>query len=218
MGDQPNVTSDDWLRECSNDILYEYWMMLFATYAQHEHLALQNALLEVARLHWRSLASFFFATEKKAVGGRMPIKNEKRTPGQDTDILATDYLSTWRPPPPANWTTFLNEYDRTQKQIAHLCLYRARQRRPYSGDGNEHFNTKAWPLPELARPIIACMRDFLNRCASDPIASKRLDWQGNNFTSLVIVERELRTAGVLSPDDCTADALAPEVGGSTNPH
>lgn len=216
MGGPPNVTSDDWLRECSNDILYEYWVMLFATFARHEHEALQNALLEVARLHWRSLASFFYAAESE-VGTRMPILNPKRVPGKDTDILASDYLHNWKPPAPPNWTHFLKEYDRTQKQIAHLCLYRARQRRPYTGDGNEHFNTKAWPLPELATPIITCMRDFLNRCAADPKASNRLDWQGDNFESLLIVESELRTTGMLSPNDCIATALTAKTGGLVNP-
>jgi len=108
MGDQPNVTSDDWLRECSNDILYEYWMMLFATFARHEHQALQNALLEVARLHWRSLASFFYAHEPEG-GKRMPVLNAKRVSGKDTDILASDYLHDWKPTQPPDWTRFLNE-------------------------------------------------------------------------------------------------------------
>ena len=108
MGDQPNVTSDDWLRECSNDILYEYWMMLFATFARHEHQALKNALLEVARLHWRSLASFFYAHEPEG-GKRMPVLNAKRVSGKDTDILASDYLHDWKPTQPPDWTRFLNE-------------------------------------------------------------------------------------------------------------
>ena len=214
MGEQPSVASDDWLRECSNDILYEYWMLLFASFARHSHKALQNALLEVARLHWRSLASFFYADESE-VGKRMPVKNRKRVAGKDADILACDYLRDWAPRPPPNWTRFLNEYDRTQKQIAHLCLYRARQRRPYIGDGDEHFNAKAWPLRELAIPIITCMQDFLKGCASTPEASNRIDWEGGNFESLLIVEHELQAAGVLSSSDCIASTLTSKPGDST---
>ena len=30
----PQISSEAWLRECSNDILYDYWMMLFSTYAR----------------------------------------------------------------------------------------------------------------------------------------------------------------------------------------
>ena len=206
MGDRPSITSDDWLRECSNDVLYEYWMMLLATYARHEHPALQNALLEAARLHWRSLASFFYASEE-TVGKRMPIKNPKRLPGKDADILATDYLRRWKPTPPPDWAYFLDAYDRTQKQVAHLCLYRARQRRPYVGDGLEHLNTKEWRLSELAMPIITCMHDFMTGCASDPEAAIRIDWAGPNFNSLLATESELLACGMLSADLCIAGRL-----------
>lgn len=210
MGDKPDIRNDGWLRECSNDILYEYWMMLFGTFARHGDRAVQNALMEVGRLHWRSLATFFYAEHDEAKRkNKMRITNiDQKNEGQDADLLPRYYIRDWRPLEPADWGAFWQEYERTQKQIAHLSLFRARQRRPFEGDGQEHLNRKVWHPAELAEPIIASMGDFLTRCKTDPTARRRIDWDGGNFRRLVHVERDLLAAGALSQYQCVAQALS----------
>ena len=200
----PQISSEAWLRECSNDILYDYWMMLFSTYARADLTSVQNAFIAVSRIHWRSLAMFFYA-EAPEVDGKWRILNpDGKSMGKDADLLARYFLPDWKPVNPPDWPLFLDEFQRTHKQIAHLSLFRARQRRHYIGDGEERFNKKEWRPGELAKPVIACMRAFLNGCAASSVASHLIDWSGGNFESAVTMEHDLVSASILSSDECAA--------------
>lgn len=200
MGDVPSIHSYEWLKECSSDLFYEYSMMLVTTYIRSEDPLWQNVLLESSRIHWRSLACFFFAGAD-GVGDSIKARNVQGSKPGDSDIVARHFLDDWRPSgmPGAH---FLNEYDRTHKQIAHLTLYRARQRKPHYGDGHEHLNAKNWHLGDLAGPITDCMCDFLPKCATTETARRRIGWESEAYKMLEGAEQQLLAGGVLPRERC----------------
>lgn len=211
MGGRPGL-NDEWLRQCSNDVLYEYWMMLLATFVRRDgvvpedpllELLWQNTLLESARIHWRCLAFFFFAGTKGAKGAMNIWNEDQQDANEDADLLARYYVGSWAPPEPPD-RHFLDEYRRTHKQIAHLTLFRARQRQEYVGDKKEYLNVDKWDQVSLARPIISCMTAFMAQCRANEAVSRRIAWAEGNFRTLALVERQLLAVGALSSGQCVA--------------
>lgn len=145
--------SEDLLREASEHLYYEIWMLnrtapIGCKRDSEVNTVINNCIVESFGIHARNLRDFFFNTS-----------------GKKDDILAVDFFDD-----PEEWSKYINRKSdilneinkRVGKELVHLTYTRI-------GKTPEE---KIWQKGEIARDINRLFKDFLKRVPKERICER----------------------------------------------